>query len=290
MPRERTRRQVLETLGVGALVGLGGCAGLAGPPGAADDPTTRRTTVTPATTERTTTTATTRTTETTTRETTTDEPTTTETTAEEYEPPDIEGVEAPANGIADAPIPDDPGRHKYATMGPNDAPVQATLYGGWKCPYTRAFVTEFMGDIVDRYVAPGHLQLRFRAVPYRGGEPFHGPDEPRAARAGLAVWYNDPGDFWTYFSYMFTNQRGADGWADRDLLVGMADVAGVEHLRTIDGAIESGAFASQVGQTMDAVERVPIETIPRFTIEGRDGSVPANYREETHTALRSALD
>ncbi len=95
--------------------------------------------------------------------------------------------------------PSKPGEHKYATMGSEDAKVTARFYGAWKCPYTRHFVLEFLPTLIEEYVEPGDVAIEFRAVAYEDGEGFHGPDSPRAARAGLVIWNQQPDHFWKYF-------------------------------------------------------------------------------------------
>ena len=42
----------------------------------------------------------------------------------------------------------------YAIMGASDARTTATLYGGWKCPYTQEFVTRMLPPIIEKYIAP----------------------------------------------------------------------------------------------------------------------------------------
>ncbi|WP_458186029.1 hypothetical protein [Haladaptatus sp. NG-WS-4] len=67
--------------------------------------------------------------------------------------------------VSGAPVPDDPGQFTYATMGEGNNPT-ATLYGNFKCPYIREFVLGNMEDVIQEFVKPGRLDLRYRALAY----------------------------------------------------------------------------------------------------------------------------
>nr|WP_255767639.1 thioredoxin domain-containing protein [Haladaptatus halobius] len=174
-------------------------------------------------------------------------------------------------------------------MGDGDAPVTATVYGAWKCPYTQNFVLEDMTSIIEQYVEPGNVALEFRAVAYEDGEGFHGPDEPRAARAGLAVWHFDPTSYWSYFGYLFQNQQSFDGWATIKRLLRFAKKAGVRHRDRIESEIESGSYQSQIEETMSRVQKIPIPAVPRVVVDGTV-TVPTVAPERTRTQLERALE
>lgn len=158
---------------------------------------------------------------------------------------------------------------RYATMGREDAPAAATVYGGWKCPYTRKFVTEQLPGLVDRFVRTGRARVRFRAVAYRDGEPFHGPDEPDAATAGLAVWRTRPDRYWRYFGTVFANQPPADAtWATAERLGTFAAAAGVADADPLRDAIESARYRDDLQATQAAVRRLDLAAVPRVVVDG----------------------
>ncbi len=210
-----------------------------------------------------------------------DEDETTETDAPEE-------IESPPGTYESVPISSGPSESTYAMMGSEDAPVKATVYGAWKCPHTEEFVFGFMGDIVEKYVVPGDVALEFRAVAYEDGEGFHGPDEPRAARAGLAVWNNDPKSYWNFFEYMFQNRSGIDGWATTETLIRIAEKAGVENLDAIRSEIESGTYQKQIEKTMERVRKVPISAVPRVVVDG-EATAPTTRPKRTIAQLDAAL-
>ncbi|GAA0251820.1 DsbA family protein [Haladaptatus pallidirubidus] len=211
-----------------------------------------------------------------------------ESTTDEEEGTTPEKIESPEGLYESVGVPSDPSGFTYARMGSEDAPVTATVYGGWKCPHTQRFVLGFLGDIVTDYVEPGDVTLEFRAVAYRNGEGFHGPDEPRAARAGLAVWNNDPDSYWTFFEYMFQNRSGVDGWATTETLVRIAAEAGVENLDTIESEIADGKYQQEIEKTMEKVPEIPIPAVPRVVVDG-EPTAPTARPNRTIAQLDAAL-
>lgn len=195
----------------------------------------------------------------------------THTEAARETPPALETIERPSFGVSDAPIPSEVSDLRYPTLGTADATL--TLYGSWKCPYTREFVGRQLGTLVDEFVRPGDVSLRYRSVAYRDGEPFLGPDAPRAAQAGLAVWDVSPDSFWSYFAYVFENQpQERFEWATTDALVRVAERAGAKGLDRIRRATRTGAYATSVRRTVTRADELGISTVPRVAY---DGSVTA---------------
>lgn len=237
MNRTTTRRNLLGLLGTGTAAGLAGCSGVRIGSSREERPTTAANST----------------------ETTSLERTATET------PEPIEIAEPPAE-LMDVPLPSEPASSDYAVMGSDGAPVTATVYGSWKCPYTRKFVRDRLGTIVRRYVQPGRLKLAFRAVPYENGEPFHGSDEPFVARTGLAVWHTDPRSYWRYFAYAFENIEGVAGWATARRMRRLLAAAGVDAEREILTAAEGETYEPIVERTMERVRAIPITKYPRVAI------------------------
>ena len=150
--------------------------------------------------------------------------------------------------VADAPVPDE--QTTYARMG-TGGPV-VTYYGNWKCPFCAEFSTGSdrvyaLGDLVTDYVEPGDLTLEYRGVAYLDGDPFLGPDAPRASRAGLSVWNRDPENYWHYHEYVMANQPPeGEQWATADRLVEFANAVGMSQPGGLREDIDSGAYESEV--------------------------------------------
>ncbi|KZN24087.1 thioredoxin [Haladaptatus sp. R4] len=211
----------------------------------------------------------------------------TETTSE-VEPVDPEDLEPAPKAYRSVSRPEKADEHKYATMGSEDASVTARFYGAWKCPYTRHFVLDILPTLIEEYVKPGDVAIEFRAVAYEDGEGFHGPDSPRAARAGLVVWNQEPDQFWTYFGTVFKNQNSAPGWATTETLLNLAEKADVSDRSDIASLIESGKYQSQIEKTMDQVHDIPITRVPRIVV-GDTVTAPTVSPKKTKAQLDAAL-
>lgn len=176
----------------------------------------------------------------------------------------------------------------YPVMGARDAPERATLYGGWKCPYTRLFALQILPQIVTEYVESGALQLQFRAVRYQAGQPY-GEDEPRANDAGLAVWHERPERFWSYFTQVVeTQQPETQAWATTERLVELAAAAGVDDTEPIAQAVRNQKYESQWQQTMQVVRQRELTGTPRLALGG-EITAPTVHPTATATQLRDAV-
>lgn len=274
---ERSRRRVLQALAAATVVPASGCAsvansvsssgsGTATDPSATDSPTAEST---PTATDA--------------ESTATPEGTATD----DGWSVDEVTIEPPSNPLSSVPVADD--GTEYARMGAADA-TTVTLFGNWKCPYTRAFVLEQLPGIVDDFVRPGDVAIRFRAIVYRSGEPFLGPDAPRAGRAGLGVWESDPGAFWRYFMYVFANQPPESRrWAKASLLGRFAEAADVANPNLIEEAATGETYADRLSATVDSADRHGVWSVPRVLYDG-DVTAPTVEPERTRRQLEQARD
>lgn len=177
-------------------------------------------------------------------------------------------IDQPDLSISKSLVPAKPKTYDYARLGSDDADVTATLFGNWKCPYTREFVRQMMGEVVQKFIQPGDVALEFRALSYLDGEPFLGSDAPRAARAGLEIWESNPQKFWNYFTLVFGNQPPEEHeWATADRLVRFAKAANVGDTDTLSKALFTGAHRKQVKQTTERAGELGIATVPRVVTE-----------------------
>lgn len=193
------------------------------------------------------------------------------------------------DAVASVAIPQDTSGVTYATMGTSGPTV--TYFGSWKCPFCAKFTTG-SGDIVSLprivtdYVAPGDLRLRYRCLAYRpDGSGFLGPDAPRAAQAGLAVWNRDPGSYWRYHETVMANQPPEDEtWATTDRLVQFARDAGVNDVEGVRADIQNGKYEQPVKKNTQAFTDAGAEGTPSLVVDGE------TYNPDDRQQTRDALD
>lgn len=179
---------------------------------------------------------------------------------------------------------------RYARMGREGASTVATLFGNWKCPYTQEFVLNDFPEVVDQFVRTGDLAIEFRSLAYLNDEPFLGPDAPRAAQAGLAVWELDPEAYWSYFGLVFSNQpQERHPWAKPSLLERFAESSDVSQTDELVRRVENGRYADAVEETTDVAVDQGVTTVPRIAVDG-SLSAPTVDFEKTLSQLESAVE
>ena len=177
----------------------------------------------------------------------------------------------------------------YAVLGQQDAIETATLYGGWKCPYTQEIVNQMLPAVVERYVTPGDLAIEFRAVRFQADESW-GDDEARSNRAGQAVWHEAPEQFPEYVATLYANQPSEQTeWATVDTLVSFAEEAGVEDTDAVRESITTGEYSELWQATQDLVREKGIRGIPRLELGG-EITAPTIDPESTERQLTQTLE
>ncbi|WP_327053059.1 DsbA family protein [Halomicrococcus gelatinilyticus] len=195
------------------------------------------------------------------------------------------GTASASESVSTAPVPDDPGAFTYATMGEGSNPT-ATLYGNFKCPYTREFVLGNLDDVIDEFVAPGKLDLRYRALAYEPDpdDPSHGSSyyyisdsDPRISECAMGAWDADPHGYWRFFRDMFETQVSGtvtyDEMRDR-----MAD-SGVDGRDAAISRAEDGRYHDPVYWTRDAAYDVEVPFTPTLELNG-DTTAPHHDTQE----------
>lgn len=180
------------------------------------------------------------------------------------------GSASAASAPTDVPIPDNTSM-MYPTMGTDADNPTATIYGNFKCPFTQEFVWGNLQDIIEDYVKPGKLNIRFRQVAYEPdpGNPTHGqagtfisPSDPRIGAASLAVWEVDPESYWSYFFTMFSEL--VSGTVTSDDLAARMKKAGVGDRDEITARIEEERYSDLVKRSTEVARDLSVPSTPRF--------------------------
>ncbi len=190
--------------------------------------------------------------------------------------------------VPSAPVPLAPDEHQYATTGADDPELTVTYFGSWKCPHCGRFSTGFLPTLVEDYVRPGDVAIRYRNLTYVRGGPFLGSDAPAAGNAGLAAWNADPGSYWAYHEHVFRNQPSEGRqWATADRLATFAQEAGVSSPDAVRAAVSENRYDDALRATSQAAADAGVGGTPTLVVDGT--TVSPFERERTRTLIENAL-
>ncbi|MDX6581700.1 MAG: hypothetical protein QOI10_884 [Solirubrobacterales bacterium] len=141
-----------------------------------------------------------------------------------------------------------PQHEKY--LGDSNAPVTLVEYADLQCPFCRQFTLDVLPTIVERYVKPGDLRLRFEP------QTFIGAQSETAARVALAASLQNR--LWQFADLFYRNQDDENsGYVTPDFLRSIAE--------TTPGLDAQKALAAQ---TTKPVTRLLDQSKALFTDSG----------------------
>ena len=148
---------------------------------------------------------------------------------------------------------------KGAELGSQTAPVTLIQFEDLQCPICRAYQEDGFSGVVDDYVRPGKVKLRF------AGLAFLGQDSEKALRYALAA--GDQGKLWPYVAALYANQGDENsGWVTDDLLERLANANGLDWGRLQKDAA-SKAVASQMEATAAQAAQMGVPGTPTFFVQ-----------------------
>jgi protein-disulfide isomerase len=192
---------------------------------------------------------------------------------------------------AESPVPPSPEEYTYARAATADIGSEQTItyYGNWKCGYCADFSTGFLGDLVEEYVTPGDIAIRFRHIARLNGDPFLGPDAVAAGHAGLAVWERVPEKYWAYHDHVLQNQPSERReWATADRLASFAEAVGIDQTDAIRSAVRENRYADALSQTSTDASDLGVTGTPTLDIDGTTVN-PLEDRERTRSLIEDVI-
>jgi protein-disulfide isomerase len=128
-------------------------------------------------------------------------------------------------------------------LGKKTAPVTMVEYIDLQCPVCRAFETDVMPSIIDRYVRTGKLKVEARPI------AIIGPDSERGRRAMIAAERQDRA--FNFAQLLYFNQGAENsGWLDDSIVAAAArSIPGV-NVKALQDAMNSSSVADEA-QTYD---------------------------------------
>jgi protein-disulfide isomerase len=193
--------------------------------------------------------------------------------ARNKETPDV--VPAPVVSLAGIP-------QNESVLGSPTANVTLIEYADQQCPGCRAYTLNIFPALVNEYVRPGNVKMRFH------GFPFIGPDSMKALRFLLAAGLQDR--LWQLQEAIYRHQgRENGGWVTDALIRELAaEIQGLDVEKLFaDG--ESEAIEREAEEQRSAAEAAGIPQTPFFLIRiGREQ--PYAIQVSDLMQFRRALD
>jgi protein-disulfide isomerase len=172
------------------------------------------------------------------------------------------------------------------TLGAASAPVTLVQFEDMQCPICREYQEDGFSGVVDEYVRPGKVKLRF------AGLAFLGSDSEKALSHVLAA--GKQGKLWQYVDALYTNQGAENsGWVTDELLERLAGDVGLDWAR-----LQQDAASSEVKQEAQAsaaeAARLQVPGTPSFFVQIGNGQPyhvqPNSFAiDEFRTILDDAL-
>jgi protein-disulfide isomerase len=150
-----------------------------------------------------------------------------------------------------------------AVLGAEDATVTLIQFEDLQCPVCKRYQAEGFPGIVEEYVRPGKVKLRFV------GLAFIGPDSEKALLHVIAA--GDQGKLWQLADALYQNQGDENsGWVTDDLLERLAGELGLDWEKLQADA--DGPAALQQANSMAAeAEQRGVPGTPWFYVQVGDG-------------------
>ena len=157
--------------------------------------------------------------------------------------------------VEDRRIADDP-----RALGDIDAPIVLHEWADFRCPYCGAFSRETLPVIIEEYVETGKIRLELHDAALVGSE-----DSVLIAAAARAA--GDAGRYFEFYDavYLEMEIQGEDRTEfDLELLVRLAEEAGVTDIGSFRTAVESGVHESDVRAETAAAQQIGVTGVPFF--------------------------
>jgi protein-disulfide isomerase len=187
------------------------------------------------------------------------------------------------NGIAEASALIDGIPQARAELGSQDATVTMIQFEDLQCPVCQRYQAEGFPTVVDEYVRPGKVKLRFV------GLAFIGPDSEKALLYTLAA--GEQGKLWQFQDALYWNQGEENsGWVTDELLEGIAKGLDLDWEKLQKDA-DSAVTLQQANAMVDEANQRQIQGTPTFFVQVGDGAPyqvnPSSFEPDQ---FRSILD
>jgi protein-disulfide isomerase len=171
----------------------------------------------------------------------------------------------------------------HAILGSPTARVTLIQFEDLQCPICRRYQSDGFPGIVDEYVRPGKVKLRFAGI------SFIGSDSERALHYVLAA--GSQGMLWQFADLLYANQGAENsGWVTDELLRRISDDLGLDFAKLQTDA-DGPAVAQQVSSMAAEAGQRKVPGTPWFYVQVGNGE-PREVRPTSlgTDAFRPILD
>ena len=172
------------------------------------------------------------------------------------------------------------------TLGAPSAPVTLVQFEDMQCPVCREYQEDGFSGVVDEYVRPGKVKLRF------AGLAFLGSDSEKALSHVLAA--GKQGKLWQYVDALYANQGAENsGWVTDELLERLAGDVGLDWARLQQDAASTEVKREAQASAAEAAH-LQVPGTPSFFVQIGNGQPyhvqPNSFAiDEFRTILDDAL-
>jgi protein-disulfide isomerase len=150
-----------------------------------------------------------------------------------------------------------------AVLGSPKAKVTMIQFEDLQCPICRRYQAEGFPSVVENYVRPGKVKLRFV------GMAFIGPDSEKALLYTLAA--GEQGKLWQFQDALYANQGDENsGWVTDALLEKIATGLGLDWAKLKKDA-DGPVTLQQANSMVDEANQRQIQGTPTFYVQVGDG-------------------
>ncbi len=147
-------------------------------------------------------------------------------------------------------------------IGDIDAPIVLSEWMDFRCPYCAVFANETLPLIIDEYVETGKVRIEFNLV------DFFGEDSTAAGIAGLAA--AEQGYFMEFADdlFIYTSEQAGKADLPRDVLIGIAQNAGVPDINKFAADLDSPELAAKLEADRGLAQALGVSSVPFFVVNG----------------------
>jgi protein-disulfide isomerase len=173
-----------------------------------------------------------------------------------------------------------------AVLGNEDATVTLIQFEDIQCPVCKSYQEQGFPGIVEEYVRPGKVKLRF------AGLAFIGPDSEKGLLYALAA--GEQGKLWQFVDGLYANQGEENsGWVTDELLEELAGELGLDWAKLQKDA-DGPVTLQQANSMATEAEQRGVPGTPWFYVQVGDGEPyevrPGSFAiEEFRAILDDAL-